>query len=205
MSAYLFLRHISPPTAIRSFSSCPFQILGLKSVHHHQSSRAPLKSASVTYSQVQAAFRKLALVHHPDTANKGTKDGDDSKRNDSREFTRIREAFEAIVEGPGGMAVLRENKLYESISSSQSKDDIKSTNESFHETNKAFLHPSLNPSILREVAEVADMSPGGLDKGGMWEYAKSIRNMAQEEGLPPLHVEGGENDQRRTGRRRRKK
>jgi hypothetical protein len=36
------------------------------------------------------------------------------------------------------------------------------------------------------------MNPGGLDKGGMWQYANMIHKIAKEEGLPPLRVGVGE-------------
>ena len=159
-----------------------------------------MKNASITYEQVQAAFRKLALTHHPDTAEKQVPlDGNSIKNGNNEEFTRIRQAFESIVEGPGGIALLRDQ--YSEISQEHQTNDNSSSNEL--PNTATHLHPTLNPSILREVAEVADMSPGGLDRGGMWQYAKMVKNMAQEEGLPPLQLEGvGEV---KTRRRRKKK
>ena len=68
--------------------------------------------------------------------------------------------------------------------------------------------------MLREVADVAtDMNPGGVDKGGMWQYANMIRNMAEDEGKvsrPLLCVDGGEYANNKesgicTKRRRRRK
>jgi hypothetical protein len=194
----------APLLASRSFSSCPFQTLGLKNSRQRQSSsRAPSKSASViTYEQVRSAYRKLALVHHPDTADKSFPNGSEV---DARHFNRIKDAFDAIVEGPGGMAVLRDpsSKSF-GHSNSTNNEDANSSSNLHHETNHTFLHPSLNPSILREVAQVADMSPGGLDRGGMWQYASMVRNMAEEEGLPPLQVGGDVEEEKKTRRRRRK-
>ncbi|KAL3768385.1 hypothetical protein ACHAWO_010617 [Cyclotella atomus] len=46
--------------------------------------------------------------------------------------------------------------------SANSNEDANNSSSVHHETNHTFLHPSLNPSILREVAQVADMSPGGF-------------------------------------------
>ena len=179
-------------STIRSFSSCPFEVLGLSSAQY-QTSRSPVKP-SPTYQQVHSAFRKLALLHHPDTS--------EGRNKDSEDFTRIKEAFDSIVEGPDGIAVLRD-------SYHEARPEHKSnvSSESQHETNHyaSFLHSSLNPSILREVVEAADMSPGGLDRGGMWEYARHVRNMANEDGLPPLRMEGGGEVDQSKKRRRRKK
>ena len=124
------------------------------------------------------------------------------KNGDDGEFTKIRQAFEAIVEGPGGLAVLRD-QYSESSEEHTTTYASNSNSGNEHPNTTTHLHPSLNPSILREVAEVADMSPGGLDRGGMWQYAKMVKNMAQEEGLPPLRVEGA--DVAVKTRRRRKK
>ena len=67
---------------------------------------------------------------------------------------------------------------------------------SFKDERNGFLHPLVNPQILREVADVAkNMNPGGLDKGGMQQYEDMIHNMAEDEGKvsrPPLRVDGGE-------------
>jgi hypothetical protein len=220
----------------RSLSSCPFQILGLKSRsdNHHQSSRSPLRNSTITYEEVRVAFRKLALKHHPDTAAASTlhqRDKTDCKSSSegtvryttsmkrtesSREFTRIREAFEAIAEGPGGVAVLKGNfTAFSQQQNDTNNDDSKNSFSYDDEEQNGFLHSSVNPQVLHEVAEVArSMNPSGLDKGGMWAYANMIRNMAEDEGkgLPPLRVGNSADDSKngndgggRLGRRRRRK
>ena len=142
-------------------------------------------------------------------------------------FTEIREAFEAIVEGPNGEAILRNNNYYTSMMMSSSNEEHYDKNEMDirnnhkrppppHDNSNNNLmfqqHSSLNPQILREVAQVAEeMNPGGLDKGGMWQYANMVNRMAKEDGLPPLQVGNGgddnNDDESRTGvaRRRRKR
>lgn len=151
----------------------------------------------------------MALKHHPDT----------NPNSSATEFTRIRDAFEAIVEGPSGVAVLRDDHPYLDRSEEEGNDvDVPSeafsdeTRSVFQDERNGFLHPSVNPQILHEVAEVAEkMNPGGLDKGGMWQYANMIRNMAEDDakgGLPPLRVGGGDETGRESGtrsRRRRKR
>lgn len=177
-----------------------------------------------TYKEVQFAFRKLALRYHPDTANNNLHqqhNGDESSSDhnnygvvmmSSSSFTEIREAFEAIVEGPNGEAILRNKNYYTSMSSSNEEHydknemDIRNNHKRpplpphDNSNNNLFQqHSSLNPQILREVAQVAEeMNPGGLDKGGMWQYANMVNRMVKEEGLPPLQVGNG-GDESRTG------
>ena len=179
--------------------------------------------STTAYKEVQMAFRKLALRHHPDTAS-SQQHGDDTEHNImSYSFTEIREAFEAIIEGPNGEALLRKNYEYTSSfkHNAQYRDndknnnnemDINSNNNRPPPHDSDLFHSSLNPQILREVAQVAEeMNPGGLDKGGMWQYANMVNRMAKEEGLPPLRVGNGggdiEDDRSRSGvaRRRRKR
>ena len=183
-----YLRHTTKLTrplniTTRRFSSktiCPFQTLGLTS--------------QPTYEQARAAFHKLALMHHPDTANNAT--------SSHSKFQRIKEAFDAIVEGPDGMAVLRDGgDLWKERDNGNDTNTNSESNNS-QDCNSALHSTSMNPSILREVAQVADMSPGGLDKGGMWQYANMIRNLEKEGKLPPLQVEGVVDEKRRRSRRK---
>jgi len=173
----------------------------------------------VSYEDVRAAFRKLALQHHPDiVAAKRRKDeGVQMKGNpgetkrSSLEFTKIREAFEAIVEGPNGVAILRDGRRDSSSGGGQGDSVNENNGDKNHCSNRhhdephGFLHKSVNPIVLHEVAEVAaTMNPGGLDRGGMWQYANMIRNMGS---LPPLQVGSGidrSSDQRLRRRRKRK-
>ena len=186
-----------------------------------------ISTTTTTYKEVQMAFRKLALRHHPDTAS-SRQHGDDTDHNGrmmSYSFTEIREAFEAIIEGPNGEAILRKNDDYTSSfqHNAQYRDNDKEDNNNEMDINSNnnnrppphdsdMFHSSLNPQILREVAQVAEeMNPGGLDKGGMWQYANMVNRMAKEEGLPPLRVGNGgdadKGDRSRSGvaRRRRKR
>jgi len=192
----------------------------------------------ITYEQVRVAFRKLALRHHPDVVNNNSsnddgsnnhidldgKDNISSKRPSSVvvDFTTIRAAFESIKEGPNGMAILRDDYSTYFESSQSSNDENNGKNEmniqnnsrtindyDYPDESHGFLHRSVNPQILREVAKVSkEMNPGGLDRGGMWQYANMIRNMEEKgQDLPPLRVDGGEEGKegKRLNRRRRRK
>mmetsp|Transcript_26427 Transcript_26427/g.56199 ORF Transcript_26427/g.56199 Transcript_26427/m.56199 type:complete len:229 (+) Transcript_26427:3-689(+) len=193
----------------RHFSSCPFQTLGLNSKISAQSTPAYRVEHAVTYEQVQIAFRELALKHHPDT-NSNNESGDNSSEN----FNRIREAFEAIAEGPNGIAVVpdeySEAEQRKSVNVMNVPDGDREKQKAAQNEQNGFLHSSVNPKIFREVADVAEkMNPGGLDRGGMWQYANMIRNMADknEDGIPPLRISGipKTNDEKAGKRRRRRR
>ena len=201
----LLVQRLSPRKLVsRRYSYCPFQVLGLNSKRRgiltpdHQEDRA------ITYDQVRVAFRELAFKYHPDTSSSGDTD---------KEFIRIKNAFEAIEETPSGIAIIRDDHSYTDLhdSDEQDNDDSSIRKEigynAFQDEHNGFLHPSVNPQILHEVAEVANkMNPGGLDKGGMWQYANMIRNMNTSD-LPPLRVEGGDgtNDGNGTANKRRRR
>jgi hypothetical protein len=194
---YSTLAHIPHHRAFplsRFISSCPFQVMGLA-------------NSGTAYVQVQAKYRELAIKFHPDSSGcvKST-----------NQFIRIKDAFNSIVEGPSGIAVLRGDHIYKDR---QSSDGNESENEGranacHQDEHKWHLHPSVNPQILHEIADAAEkMNPGGLDRGGMWQYANMISNLREKsgvDGLPPLRVESGgnptneDNEARIITRRRRK-
>lgn len=124
--------------------------------------------------QVKTAFVTLALQYHPDT----------SQASSAERFNQIRQAFESIqgggkhqIEPTTGPKVVRQH-------------------DSLHTT----VH--LDAATRREVAKVANMSHAGLDKGGMWDFARMIAQEEKESPVQddPLLIQGGI-----TGRKMRRK
>jgi len=129
----------------------------------------------------------------------------------TRQFVRYRQAFEAIAEaGDGsGRAVLRSDADFYNVTANGAN------NSGIDEPappdyDDLSHHRRIDPQVLREVAEVAEqnMAPGGLDKGGMWQFAAAMREKARRGELPPLQVAEGEESRAQSGgkaRRRRRR
>ena len=124
------------------------------------------------------------------------------------EFVKLRAAFESIEEGDGGRAVLkgargggRGSGTAGNAGSSAAAVSDREFEAWFHaETGRAVsycqddLVGRMDPAIAKEVADVTEgMSPGGLDKGGMWELAASIRRRHRDGdgGDDPLRLGAG--------------
>ena len=105
-------------------------------------------------------------------------DGDDNnseeeKKPNVEEFIRLRKAFEAIRESSDGTARLVE----EGDASSWSDDNFQAW--FYEETGHQDVMFKMDFGTRKEVIDIANnQSQGGLDKGGMWEMA---RTMAQQE------------------------
>lgn len=218
----LFTRTLSSSAG----EQCPFETLGLP--------------RSSPYSDVRAAFLRLALLHHPDTAaNSASSVGDGEEdeadgggepsrstgRNDdssdssaAAKFIQLRKAFESIEEAEDGSAVSGSFKFGRRDSGRGGLMSEEEFEAWFHaETGHTvpYCHSSLrhiDPAVLRETAEKTEgMSPGGLDRGGMWQLAASLRDAAADGDLPPLRVGSGgagnaeEAEGRGPGRRRRRR
>lgn len=188
-----------------SSSSCPFQILGV--------------SKSSNYHTVKKAFLKLALQYHPDTATNsshydkkdknehhddddgGDVDVDVGNKNKRRQeqienFHTIRTAFESIVQGDDGTALLKE----EQNNNYQNNNDTELDQWFYSQTGLHLVVPShlhnldLNHTQVKELDQVSrTMSQGGLDRGGMWSLAHSIRQNLQDGTMkvPPVRVDAG--------------
>jgi len=184
-------------------STCPFATLGLA------------RTKEPSYAEVKDRFQHLALQHHPDRIAATNQEDNSTNKLTSEEatmrFVRYRTAFEAIVvsDDGSGSAVLREDFDFRKLMSEQSHGDTTNAASATaqHVPNYDDMsHRHIEPQVLREVAELAeDMAPGGLDKGGLWQFAASMREKAKRGDLPPLQMSVGENASKTKIRRRRRK
>ena len=193
----------------KASSSCPFTILGIQASTNSTSSSSSI--STISYSQVKAAFIKLALKHHPDRG--GTAD----------EFRRIRHAFESIRELPDGTCTVvdtqqergrqdHDDDYYNPNDDWWNGNKKKNSNNTNHSLEDWFFHETgtrlsfyMDSATRKEVAAVvATMSQGGLDKGGMWDMARMIaRDEAENPSRDdPIPLEAGTTA---LGKRRRKR
>lgn len=133
----------------------PFEILGI-----------PRASS---YQEVKRRFVELALKHHPDLSSS-------SEEGDSTEFVRVRQAFEMIRETEDGSARLS----CEGEGTGWSDEEFQAW---FHEeTGHQDVLFRMDIATRKEVIDIANsQSQGGLDRGGMWEMARSMAE--QQESL----------------------
>jgi hypothetical protein len=115
------------------------------------------------YKVAKKRFLKIAMEHHPDTANVKA----DEDRNRLRDvFITARLAFEKLIETPDGFIMLKED-----ASQLGNFDD-------WFKKETGMRNPfdvDLDPQTMKEVAEMTEECGGGLDRdGGMWQLAKSI-------------------------------
>lgn len=127
------------------------------------------------YEKVKKAFVQLAFRHHPDTSNNKNSNQKDSDKDDpGNSFVRIRRAFESI-ENVNGQAV----HATEENTTAWTDETLTTW---FHQETGQHLSFKMDASTRLQVANVSrTMSPGGLDRGGMWELAASVARQ-QEEG-----------------------
>jgi hypothetical protein len=173
----------------RTKEECPFFTLGLTEEPHP-------KDIQVDFTTVKRTFLRVAMSHHPDTTDH---DDDD----ESREiFIKARKAFEAIVEGPGGLAILRSES-----DAHQEEENM----DAWFRAETGHDMPFMDAATMKEVAEMTDTVGGGLDRdGGMWTLARMVTSAVKSGGNANdiLQLEAGEGRNPSTNgilRRRRKR
>jgi len=149
----------------------PFAVLGV--------------STDDSYKAVKAAFLQIAMQHHPDTTLADT----DEKKEEHREiFVKAQTAFETLIEGPNGNAILRED--------SDKAWDEAEIDQWFREETGHDM-PFMDAATMKEVAEVTKSmgaDAGGLDRdGGMWTLARMVTENVKKggDGKDILALEAG--------------
>lgn len=129
---------------------CPYQVLGVD------------KESNPKYKDVKRTFLKLAMSHHPDTADKSQFDQDFDH---AEAFHQIRTAFEMLMACPeNGTAILIPHEQDESDALWQSNDEFDSwfKEETGHSAPFMF---EMDVETMREVAEMTENNEGGgLDR-----------------------------------------
>lgn len=149
----------------KSLPSCPFGILGID----------VRTESRPKYSLVKASFIELALAHHPDRPG-GTVD----------QFLKVRLAFESIRELSDGTSQVVDAGQNPSLNRDHHHDDDSLADWFYHETGTN-LSFHMDSKTRKEVADMVDnLSPGGLDRGGMWEMARMI---AREEASKRMSIQ----------------
>jgi hypothetical protein len=113
------------------------------------------------YVAVKSAFLQIAMKHHPDTV---TADTEDERESSKEIFVAARKAFEAIVAGPDGLAILK----------SETADYVEEDLDQWFKSETGYDMPFMDAATMKEVAEMTESVGGGLDRdGGMWTLAMS--------------------------------
>jgi hypothetical protein len=124
-----------------------------------------------SYSDVKRTFLQIAMKHHPDTTAAGT-EGEREANKDV--FVAARKAFEAIVAGPGGLAILK----------SESADHVEEDDlDQWFKNETGYDMPFMDAKTMKEVAEMTESVGGGLDRdGGMWTLARMVADTVKSGG-----------------------
>lgn len=143
-------------------------------------------SRKQSYTAVKSAFLRIAMKHHPDTAAAAGA-GTPAEREASKEiFVAARTAFEALVAGPGGLAILRA----EAAGNVAEEDDL----DTWFKSETGYDMPFMDAATMKEVAEMTESVGGGLDRdGGMWTLARMVADTVKSggDGRSILQLESG--------------
>jgi len=139
-------------------------------------------SRADSYGQVKKTFVRIAMRHHPDTSASKTPEEQEEHK---EKFLAARKAFEAIVEGPDGLAILKtESDDYDE------EEDL----DAWFKAETGHDMPFMDAQTMKEVAEMTECSDIGLDRdGGMWTLAKMVTQSVRSggDGRDVLRLEAG--------------
>jgi hypothetical protein len=145
----------------------------------------------LTYRDVKTAFLKIAMAHHPDTTEAETQEEIDAHRDI---FIRAREAFEMIVPGPNGAAILRS----ESPEHADEEDAAAAAfdMDAWFQSETGLAMPFMDLQTMKEVAKMTETVGHGLDRdGGMWLLAEMVSDNVKKgggDGMSLLRLEAGD-------------
>lgn len=197
--------HSNGTTSAQHQDHCPFQTLGLN------------RNDNPTSKDVKKAFLKLALKYHPDThtsvsneikyvkSDKNT-NGIVNGNNPStlQKFIQIKSAFDQIQQ------YFNNNDKRGNFPSNDHIDDwfYNETGKSSHPSSINIGEINLSSKMIREMVDVTNRTgQSGLDKGGMWELARSLSKKVKDKELvlndnDPLAIEAPTSKRRQRTRTR---
>jgi hypothetical protein len=123
-------------------------------------------SLNEKFAAVRKSFIRIAMKHHPDTAEKGATPKEEEESRET--FMAARSAMDMLTECPElGIAILRS----ESELAAAENVDVWFKDETGYDM------PYMDPQTMKEVAEMTEKIGGGagLDRdGGMWTLARMV-------------------------------
>lgn len=138
------------------------------------------------FAAVRKSFIRIAMKHHPDTAEKGATPEQEAESRET--FMAARSAMEMLTECPTeGIAILR------SESELAVDDDV----DVWFKEETGYDMPFMDAQTMKEVAEMTDKLGGaaGLDRdGGMWTLARMVTESMKSggDGKDVLRLESGD-------------
>jgi len=167
---------------------CPFQVLGLVTEAHRAVLPPGAPPRDILFVTVKKQFLKIAMAHHPDTLRSSNATAEQQEASQEL-FIRARKAFEAIVEGPDGWAILR---------SESDKHAQEEEMDRWFKAETGHDMPFMDPKTMKEVAEMTEKVGGGMDggldrDGGMWTLARMVTSTVRSGGSADdlLRLEAG--------------
>ena len=135
--------------------------------------RLRLRRGIDTYATAKQTFLRIALEHHPDTQH--SKNAAKDAQHHQEQFIQARQALEALMAGPDGVAVLKTT----AAADEDDEDDLNTwfKNQTGHEM------PFMDVETMKEVAKMTETVGGGLDRdGGMWTLARMVTESVKSGG-----------------------
>lgn len=153
-------------------------ILHSQKHHHHRHHNHASSSPQIPFQQVKTRFLQIAMKHHPDTSKASTKEEEQADRDI---FVKARKAFEALVEAPDGMAILRSESDQHAATQEEQEEDL----SAWFQQETGHSMPFMDMATMKEVAEMTEKVGGeaGLDRdGGMWTLARMVSQSVKSGG-----------------------